>query len=104
MKNIVKIVLLSVALSIACFGVVMPFSEHFPTQLAIASNVVVSKQTPSPPTVTLIGEIESRRSYQLTIDSSDDQLYVQCPANHTPKFGYIRNVETIWCERFQPAQ
>jgi hypothetical protein len=83
MKTIVKTVLLPVALSIACFGVVVPLFQQFATQPAIASSVEMVSQPSTPaPAVTLIGEIESRRTYQLTINSSDDRLYIQCSANY----------------------
>jgi hypothetical protein len=101
MKNVAKNILLPVALSVACFGVAIILFYKFPSQPAIASSVETgSRQTIPAPAVTLIGKIESRRSYRLTIDSPDDRLYLQCPANYVPKFGYVRNVEAVWCNRF----
>jgi hypothetical protein len=105
MKPIAKRLLLSVILSVVSFGIAIALFHGFTSQPASAANMqTTTKQSTQAPTVTLIGEVESNRSYRLTIDRPEDLLYVQCPENYAPTFGYVRNVDAIRCERFQSAQ
>jgi hypothetical protein len=56
---------------------------------------------------TIIPRIETVESsenlppaYRLIISQPQDNVYVFCPSDFAPKLTYIRNVETIQCERF----
>lgn len=101
MKNVAENILLLVFLSVVSFGVAIAFANSV-NQPAIASVEPAAQQTAQAPAITLIGEIDSRRSYRLTMSRLEDLVYLQCPANYEPKFGYVRNVEAIRCE--PPAQ
>jgi hypothetical protein len=98
MKNVVKNILLLVFLCVVSFGVAIDLFPNSVNQPAIASVELVAQQTAQAPVVTFVGEIDSSRSYRLTIDRSDDLVYLQCPENYEPKFGYVSNVEAIRCE------
>lgn len=56
------------------------------------------------PQVSLIGEAEKSRSYNLTVSGSDDILFVRCPQSYEPKLGYLRNVEALQCEQNRGAK
>ncbi len=98
MKNVAKNILLLVFLSVVSFGVAIALFPNSVNQPAIASVEPAAQQTAQVPVVTFVGEIDPRRSYQLTMSRPEDLVYLQCPANYEPKFGYVRNVEAIRCE------
>jgi hypothetical protein len=105
MKNIVRKALLPIVLSVVCFVVAIVLAYQPASQPAIASGVqTVSQQTTESPSLTLLGVLGENRSYRFTINRPEDLVYLQCPENYAPKFGYIRNVEAIQCEQFQAVQ
>jgi hypothetical protein len=102
MRNIARKVLFPVVLSIVCTGAAITLFHSATSQPVIASSVqTVSQQTTESPSLTWLGVLGLNRSYRFTINRPEDLVYLQCPANYAPKFGCVRNVEVIRCERFR---
>jgi hypothetical protein len=93
-----------IVLGVVCIGAAIALFQSAISQPAVASSVEIAQQQTDSPSLKLIGGVGANRSYRFTINRSQDLVYLQCPENHAPKFGYIRNVEAIRCERFQSTQ
>lgn len=64
--------------------------------------LAIARHPSGTPRIELIGQ-GGTASYRLIIDRPENIIFVTCPANYTPKLGYLRNIEAIQCERFGDA-
>jgi hypothetical protein len=103
MRKIVRKMMFTVS-GVMCLGIAIALFYSAITQPAVASSIEIAQQQTDSPSVKLIGGAGANRSYRFTINRLQDLVYLHCPENYAPKFGYIRNLEAIRCERFQSTQ